>query len=125
MALDYIELGPVPAGEPCAQVGTENYLAKSLRECKVYQRMLERLCPIPQGLPVAFVVRSHPHDFGPYREVSVRCCGGNQAAVGLLSLAASTPRRARPVGHDRPRRASPATLAWPSSWLATRCPTRR
>ncbi len=81
MALDYIELGPVPAGEPCAQVGTENYLAKSLRECKVYQRMLERLCPIPQGLPVAFVVRSHPHDFGPYREVSVRFCGGNQAAV--------------------------------------------
>ena len=37
--------------------------------------------PIPQGLPVAFVVRSHPHDFGPYREVSVRFCGGNQAAV--------------------------------------------
>ena len=81
MALDYIELGPVPAGEPCAQIGTDNYLAKSLRECKVYQRMLERLCPIPPGLPVAFVVRSHAHDFGPYREVSVRFCGGNQAAV--------------------------------------------
>jgi hypothetical protein len=72
MAFDYIELGPVPAGESCVEVGTNNYLANSLRECKVYQRMLERLCPIPQGLPVAFVVRSHPHDFGPYREVSVR-----------------------------------------------------
>jgi hypothetical protein len=81
MAFDHIDLGPVPAGETCAQVGTDNYLATSLRECKVYQRMLERLCPIPQGLPVAFVVRSHAHDFGPYREVSVRFCGGNQAAV--------------------------------------------
>jgi hypothetical protein len=81
MAFDYIELGPVPAGETCAQVGTEHYLAMSLRECKVYQRMLQRLCPIPQGLPVAFVVRSHAHDFGPYREVSVRFCGGSQAAV--------------------------------------------
>lgn len=81
MALDTIELGPVPAGETCVEVGTDNYMANSLRECKVYQRMLERLCPIPQGLPVAFVVRSHPHDFGPYREVSVRFCGGNQAAM--------------------------------------------
>ena len=81
MAFDYIELGPVPAGETCVEVGTDNYMANSLRECKVYQRMLERLCPIPQGLPVEFVVRSHPHDFGPYREVSVRFCGGNRAAV--------------------------------------------
>ena len=81
MAFDYIELGPVPAGETCVEVGTDHYMAHSLRECRVYQRMLERLCPIPQGLPVAFVVRSHPHDFGPYREVSVRFCGSNQAAV--------------------------------------------
>ena len=25
--MEYIELGPVPAGEPCAQVGTDNYLS--------------------------------------------------------------------------------------------------
>ena len=30
--MEYIELGPVPAGEACAQVGTDNYLANSLRE---------------------------------------------------------------------------------------------
>ena len=34
MALDYIELGPVPAGETCVEVGTDNYMANSLRECK-------------------------------------------------------------------------------------------
>lgn len=81
MALNHIELGPVPASETCVEVGTDNYMANSLRECKVYQRMLERLCPIPQGLPVEFVVRSHPHDFGLYREVSVRFFDGNPAAV--------------------------------------------
>ena len=69
--MEYIELGPVPAGEPCAQVGTDNYLARSMRECEVFRRMLERVFPIPEGLPVKYVVRSHPHDFGTYREVSV------------------------------------------------------
>ena len=38
--MEYIELGPVPAGEACAQVGTDNYLANSLRECAVYRLSL-------------------------------------------------------------------------------------
>jgi hypothetical protein len=70
----------VPAGEPCAQVGTDNYLARSMRECEVFRRMLDRVFPIPQGLPVKYVVRSHPHDFGTYREVSVRYSGGDPSA---------------------------------------------
>ena len=78
--MEYIELGPVPAGEPCAQVGTDNYLARSMRECEVFRRMLERVFPIPEGLPVQYVVRSHPHDFGTYREVSVRYSGDDAAA---------------------------------------------
>lgn len=101
MAFDYIELGPVPAGETCVQVGTDHYMAKSLRECKVYQRMLERLCPIPPGLPVAFVVRSHAHDFGPYREVSVRFCDGNQAAVDFAyHLDANAPDQWDAIARD-------------------------
>ena len=79
--MEYIELGPVPAGESCAQVGTDNYLANSMLECGVYRRMLARVFPIPEGLPVKYVGRSHPHDFGPYREVSIGFAGGNQAAV--------------------------------------------
>lgn len=78
--MEYIELGPVPAGEPCAQVGTDNYLARSMRECEVFRRMLERVFPIPEGLPVKYVVRSHPHDFGTYREVSVRYSSDDPAA---------------------------------------------
>jgi len=81
MVMEYIELGPVPAGEPCAQIGTDGYLANSLRECEVYRRMLARAFPIPEGLPIKYMVRSHPHDFGPYREVSIGFAGGHQAAV--------------------------------------------
>lgn len=81
--MEYIELGPVPAGEPCAQVGTDNYLARSMRECEVFRRMLERVLPIPEGLPVKYMVRSHPHDFGTYREVSVRYSGDDAAACNF------------------------------------------
>jgi hypothetical protein len=78
--MEYIELGPVPAGEPCAQVGTDNYLARSMRECEVFRRMLERVFSVPEGLPMKYVVRSHPHDFGTYREVSVRDSSDDPAA---------------------------------------------
>lgn len=88
--MEYIELGPVPARESCAQVGTDNYLANSMRECEVYRRMLARVFPIPEGLPVKYVVRSHPHDFGAYREVSVRFCGGDQAASEFAGLVESS-----------------------------------
>jgi len=77
MAFDTIELGPVPGEESCAQVGTDTFLYDSARECEVYKRMLVRLFPIPEGLPVSYVVRSHPHEFGTYREVAVRFLGGN------------------------------------------------
>jgi hypothetical protein len=43
--------------------------------------MLARVFPTPGKQPVKYVVRSHPHDFGPYREVSIAFADGNQAAV--------------------------------------------
>ncbi|MDP1691742.1 MAG: hypothetical protein Q8L49_07295 [Burkholderiaceae bacterium] len=79
--MEYIELGPVRAGETCAQVGTDNYLARSMGECEVFRRMLERVLPIPEGLPMKYAVRSHPHDFGNYREVSIRYDEANGQAV--------------------------------------------
>ena len=99
--MEYIELGPVPAGEPCAQVGTANYLARSMRECEVFRRMLERVFPVPEGLPVKYVVRSHPHDFGAYREVSVRYCGDDQAACDFtFQVEASVPECWDPVAQQ-------------------------
>ena len=88
--MEYIEIGPVPASEPCAQVGTDNYLARSMRECEVFRRMLERVLPIPEGLPVKYVVRA------------IRPAADAVAAIGLPGAVSSSsvmrPRRASTVG---------------------------
>lgn len=69
--MEYIELGPVPTGETCAQVGSENYEASARLECAVFCRMLLRLFPIPEGFDVRYVNRRFSHDFGCYFEVCV------------------------------------------------------
>lgn len=79
--MPYIEIGPVPGEENCAQVGSSDYTEASLRECEVFRRMLTRLFPVPPGLPVAYVGRTHPHDFGNYREVSIRYDDSDSQAV--------------------------------------------
>ena len=79
--MPYIEIGPVPGEENCAQVGSSDYTEASLRECEVFRRMLARLFPVPAGLPVAYVGRMHPHDFGNYHEVSIRYDDSDSQAV--------------------------------------------
>ena len=79
--MQYIEIGPVPGEESCAQVGNPDYTEVSLRECEVFRRMLHRLFPVPDGIPVAYVCRTHAHDFGNYREVSIRYDENDGAAV--------------------------------------------
>ncbi len=100
-SMAYIDLGPVPVDEPCAQVGTVHYLAISMRECEVFRRMLARLFAIPQGLPVQYVIRSHHHDFGIYREVAVRYCDEDPAAVDFAhGVERATPERWDPVARQ-------------------------
>ncbi len=79
--MNFIELGPVPANENCAQVGSPDDAEASRCECKVFCRMLERLFPVPMGLPVSYVTRTHAHDFGDYREVSIQYGSDNGAAA--------------------------------------------
>ena len=56
--MQFIEIGPVPGEENCAQVGSPDYTEASLRECEVFRRMLYRLFPVPEGLPVAYIGRT-------------------------------------------------------------------
>ena len=63
---DYIELGPTPSGEDCAQVGTQDYHIKSRKELRAYKNQLERMCP-----GSTFTIKAFPHDFGTYHEVCV------------------------------------------------------
>lgn len=68
--IDYIDIGPTPHGESCAQVGDADYPDRSLTECLVFKAQLVSMFPPPPGASI--VVRGHPHDFGTYREVAVR-----------------------------------------------------
>ena len=107
--MEYIELGPVPAGEPCAQVGTDNYLARSMRECEVFRRMLERVLPIPEGLPVKYVVR-------PTGTITV-----STSHCAKVSTSAIVPGRLR-TDPSRPSSPSrPVARCSSASW--TTCPT--
>jgi len=68
--IEYLNIGPVPWGEACAQVGSQDYDRRSRRECVAFLNQIRRVAgPEPAG--AALVIKSFPHDFGSYREV---CC---------------------------------------------------
>ncbi len=92
MSTDFFNIGPVPCAEDCAQLGKPDFDERSRRECTVYRRMLRRLFPAAEDLPVALVVKSFKHDFGTYREVCVRYDDTNEAAFSFaLDAEANAP----------------------------------
>lgn len=73
--IDYIDLGPVPANEQCAQVGSDGYHDRARAECNRYRTLLEATYAAAhngRGCPARVVVKSNPHDFGSYLEVGVK-----------------------------------------------------
>lgn len=67
--MDYVEIGPAPYEEWCAQVGDENYSIASRRECSVFAKQIARHYPPPEGIKIS--IKSNRHDFGTYREVVI------------------------------------------------------
>ena len=43
--IEYLEIGPVPAGEDCAQVGSIDFRNQSKREMRAYINQLKREFP--------------------------------------------------------------------------------
>ena len=80
---DYFTLGSTPCAEPCAQVGRDNYHDQSRIESRVYLHQLQRVVAEIAGISMdsddfitkyetfTLRVKSFPHDFGSYKEVSV------------------------------------------------------
>ena len=65
---DYLTLGPVPADEPCAQVGEENYASLARAECRRFIALLRHTFgPEPSGAWLS--MKAFDHDFGTYYEV--------------------------------------------------------
>jgi len=72
-AYETVDIGPVPNGEECAQVGSDKYDSSALNkiEVRVYIGQLQRMFPdIPTGC--RFVMTRNEHDFGTYYEAGVK-----------------------------------------------------
>jgi hypothetical protein len=68
MPRDYIDIGPSPADEECAQVGSPDYAQRAREECNRFIDLIRQVMgPEPEGARLA--VKSNPHDFGAYYEV--------------------------------------------------------
>lgn len=92
MSIVSFNLGPVPVCESCASVGSPDYGARSLLECKVFRRMLERQRPVPENVSARYVVRGFPHDFGEYREVCIDFDAEEPEALAFASeIESNTP----------------------------------
>lgn len=85
---NWIEIGSSPYDEPCAQVGEDDYLAKSLRECAAYKAQLERM--FPAGI---FIIKRFPHDFGSYREVVALLGRGDESDRAAFSAERDGPAK--------------------------------
>jgi hypothetical protein len=68
---DYMEIGSVPASEPCAQVGNDDYHKLSRIECRTFKEQLMRLWSEKLLPGMYFTIKTFPHDFGSYSEVCI------------------------------------------------------
>ena len=91
MARDFLDIGPSPSGEPCSQVGSDNYHDRARKECDTFLHQLRRQFGLEPG-SARLAVKSFPHDFGSYLEVV--CYYDDQDEVGVeyaYKLEAETP----------------------------------
>jgi len=82
--LDYIFLSQTtPCDEPCAQVGSEDYMQRARMEARVYMDQLKRTFGNnPEGS--FFKVVRCPHDFGTYLDIRFYYDDEDQAHVKYM-----------------------------------------
>lgn len=91
--MQQLVVGPVPSDETPTQTTDTDFARLNERECRVFQRMLGRLFPVPAGITARFTVKSFPHDFATYREVVVMHDGSKAAWDFALHVEANCPLR--------------------------------
>ena len=81
---DYMEIGSVPASEPCTQVSKHNdYMPMMRLECRTFRDQLMRLWNEKLLPGMSFTVKTYPHDFGSYSEVTVAYDDDDEAQTDL------------------------------------------
>jgi hypothetical protein len=99
---DYIEIGPVPSDEQCAQVGSNNFYKNCMTECKAFmQAIRKKLGEEPSWAQLS--IKANPHDFGTYYEVV--CYYDDEHPESLeyaLKCESDAPRTWTEVGMEAP-----------------------
>jgi hypothetical protein len=88
---DQFELAQTtPHDEPCAQVGSPDYIKNARIEARAFinQIIRENGNP-PDG--VSFKITSNPHDFGTYLDVSLRFLGNEVCEEYVYKVEGNTP----------------------------------
>lgn len=83
--IDYINIGPTPANEYCAQVGSNYYYEKSKIETKAFLDQLNREFPqVLETKSVRFSIKTFSHDFGSYKEVVLNYDDSNEKEYQMV-----------------------------------------
>lgn len=100
---DFIEIGPAPFEEDCAQVGDPDYQRQATAECRAFIEAIRRkLGPEPEGAYLK--VKWFDHDFGSYCQVVCFFEDDNPQAVDYAyKCEAEAPATWEEVGMTPPR----------------------
>lgn len=67
---DYIVIASSPIAEDCAQVGSQDYQIRDMKECRVFRNQLIRVFG-EEPDNAKLVIKTFRHDFGNYHKVCV------------------------------------------------------
>jgi hypothetical protein len=100
---DYIEIGPCPAGEDAAQLGTPGFEQRNIAECRRFIAAIKKkVGEPPEGAELR--IRPNFHDFGVYREVACYYTLTSEAAVEYaFKCEAEAPETWAEVGFTAPK----------------------
>jgi hypothetical protein len=91
--LDYLNLGPTPTNEDCAQVGSPDFEKRANRQLDAYKAQLERMFPgLKTHKSMEFKKMWFPHDFGSYGEIVIVYDADNELeAATAIEIEWNTP----------------------------------
>lgn len=78
--MEYIEIGPTPYDEKCAQVGEDYFIKRAGIEMDIFIEQLYRTFTEAEDKRVSFVKKWYSHDFGQYGEVCIKFNPDNEEA---------------------------------------------
>ena len=78
---DYVDIGPSPAEEPCAQLGVPGYEKKAREECTRFIDLIRRTLGEEPG-SAHLAIKGSSHDFGYYYSVVCYFDDRDEAAAG-------------------------------------------